>query len=94
MNFSLSLMRKSLESIDCHQKWTAFGHAVILSRHGRLRWLAKPDERCTTFAGLIEVDDTSGVILSRGDGEGPPAEARWSRPIRGSFAVYAAQDDR
>jgi len=34
------------------------------SRHGRPRWLAKPDERCTTFAGLIEMDDTSGVIRS------------------------------
>ena len=33
------------------------------------------------------------VILSRVDGEGPPAGAASSRPMRGSFAVYAAQDD-
>ena len=36
----------------------------------------------------------NAVILSRVDGEGPPAEAAVSSPIGGSFAVYAAQDDR
>jgi len=39
--------------------------------------------------GVIET-----VILSRVDGEESPADARGSSVRSGSFAVYAAQDDR
>ena len=65
--------------------------ALILDE---LDWMeGKQGNRATGKSGNVELTRRHAVILSRVDGEGPPAEAAASRPIGGSFAVSAAQDD-
>jgi molybdopterin-guanine dinucleotide biosynthesis protein A len=45
------------------------------------------------FEEVVAVERPQAVILSREDGEGPPADSTRPAQIGGSFAVYAAQDD-